>query len=175
GDDVVDRQRALVERKLEAELLAELVPPDLREVVPLGVEVGVLEQLLSGLARRRLARAHLAVDVEQRLFLGGGVVLLQGGAHRLVVTELFENLLVRPAHGLEQHGDVLLALTVEANADGVALVDLELQPSTPGRDDLGGEDVLVRGLVETALEVDTDRKSTRLNSSHVKISYAVCC
>src|SRR5690606_39956105 len=30
-------------------------------------------------------------------------------------------------------------------------------------------------LMEEATEVDIDRKSTRLNSSHVKISYAVFC
>src|SRR5688500_3802988 len=29
--------------------------------------------------------------------------------------------------------------------------------------------------VETPLEPATDRKSTRLNSSHIVISYAVCC
>src|SRR5690606_39782486 len=32
-----------------------------------------------------------------------------------------------------------------------------------------------RGAVVLAFVADLDRKSTRLNSSHVKISYAVCC
>jgi hypothetical protein len=57
------------------------------------------------------------------------------------------DLLVGPAEGLEQHGDVLLALAVEADADHVALVDLELQPGATARDDLGGVDVLVGRLV----------------------------
>src|SRR5690606_42166200 len=38
------------------------------------------------------------------------------------------------------------------------------------------EDLLVgRGLAHAHVERDLDRKSTRLNSSHVKISYAVFC
>src|SRR5690606_40654165 len=39
---------------------------------------------------------------------------------------------------------------------------------------LGFESVAIGG-VALALESMSDRKSTRLNSSHVKISYAVCC
>ena len=128
GDDVLDRQHLLVERQLEAQLLVDLVPADLGQVVALGVEVVVLQQRLRGLARRRFARTQLAVDVEQRLVLGGGVVLLQGEPHRLVLAELLEDLRVGPAERLEQHGDVLLALAVQADADHVALVDLELQP-----------------------------------------------
>ena len=58
------------------------------------------------------------------------VVLLQGEHHRLELAERLADLLVGPAEGLEQHGDVLLALAVEADADHVALVDLELQPGT---------------------------------------------
>ena len=117
-----------VERQLEAELLVDLVPADLGQVVALGVEVVVLQQRLRGLAGRRLARAQLAVDVQQRLVLGGGVVLLQGEPHRLVLAELLQDLRVGPAERLEQHGDVLLALAVQPDADHVALVDLELQP-----------------------------------------------
>src|SRR5690606_41692080 len=42
--------------------------------------------------------------------------------------------------------------------------------------DLGSEHGTVRDqLVELGLEPVVDRKSTRLNSSHVKISYAVFC
>ena len=118
------------------------------------VEVEVVEQGLRGLLGRRLARAQLAVDVEQRVVLAGGVVLLQGVPDRLVVAELLEDLVVGPAERLEEHGDRLLALAVDADADHVALVDLELEPGTTARDDLGREDVLVGGLVRRALEVD---------------------
>src|SRR5680860_117436 len=155
--DVVDGQRLLVEGLVGAELLVDLVATDLGEVVALGVEVVVLQQRLRSLTRRGLTRAQLAVDVEQRIVLGLGVVLLQGEHHRLVLAELFADLLVGPAEGLEQHRDVLLALAVQAYADHVALVDLELQPRTARRDHLGGEDVLVGGLVGGPLEVDTGR------------------
>ena len=108
---------------------------------------------MRGLAGRRLAGAELAVDVEQRVVLAGGVVLLQGVPDRLVLAELLADLRLGPAERLEQHGDVLLALAVEADADEVALVDLELEPGTARGDDLRGVDVLVGGLVGAALEV----------------------
>ena len=157
GHDVVDGQRLLVEGLVQAELLVDLVAADLGEVVALGVEVVVVQQRLRGLTRRGLARTQLAVDVEQRVVLGLGVVLLQGEPDRLVVAELLEDLLVGPAEGLEQHRDVLLALAVETDADHVALVDLELEPGAAARDHLGGVDVLVRGLVGGLLEVDAGR------------------
>ena len=147
-------ERRLRQLALEAELLVDLVAADLGQVVALGVEVEVVEQGLRGLLGRRLARAQLAVDVEQRVVLAGGVVLLQGQAHRLVVAELLEDAVVGPAERLEEHGDRLLALAVDAHADHVALVDLELEPGTAARDDLGGVDVLVGRLVGRALEVD---------------------
>ena len=147
-DDVVDREDAGAGGQVDAQLLVDLVAADLGEVVALGVEVEVVQQRLGRLARGRLARAQLAVDVEQRVVLAGGVVLLQGGADRLVVAELLEDLGVVPAEGLEQHRDRLLALAVDADADLVALVDLELEPGAARRDDLGAEDVLVRGLVQ---------------------------
>src|SRR5580698_2429893 len=154
---VVIGQRALPDRQVKPELAVDLVPADLGQVVPLGVEVQVVEQRLRGLAGRRLARAQLAVDVEERVVLAGRVVLLQGGAHRLVLAEALEDAGVIPAKGLQQHGDRLLALAVDADADGVALVDLELKPRTPARDHLAGVDVLVARLVDLAVEVHTRR------------------
>src|SRR2546426_1211727 len=62
----------------------------------------------------------------------------------------------------------LAVLLAHAGADGV--------PALPGVGELGvvaapGEDL--RELVE--IHAGTDRKSTRLNSSHLVISYAVFC
>ncbi|OPZ53752.1 MAG: hypothetical protein BWY91_01843 [bacterium ADurb.BinA028] len=156
-DDVVDRQRGGRQRRLDPELLAQLVPANLGQVIPLGVEVEVVQQGLRGLLGRRLARAQLAVDVQQRVVLALGVVLLQGQTHRLVVPEVLEDLVVGPAERLEQHGDRLLALAVDADADHVALVDLELQPGAAARDELRGVDVLVGRLVGSALEVGAGR------------------
>ena len=85
------------------------------------------------------------------------MVALQGHAHRLVLAELLQDPVLGPAQRLEQHGDVLLALAIQPDADLVALVDLELQPSPPRGDHLAGEDVLVGGLVGALLEVDARR------------------
>ena len=68
-----------------------------------------------------------------------------------------EDLLAGQAEGLEEHGDRLLALAVDAHADLVALVDLELEPGTAARDDARRVDVLVGGLLGRAVEVDAGR------------------
>ena len=163
GDDVGDRQRLLVEGLDQTELLVDLVATDLGEVVALGVEVVVLQQRQRGLTRGRLARAQLAVDVEQRVVGTLGVVLLLGELDRLELPQLLHDGLVvvlladvlgDGLQGLEQDGDVLLALAVEADADQVALVDLELEPGAARGDHPRGVDVLVGRLVGVALEVD---------------------
>ena len=153
-DDVLHGEDLAVEGQVEPELLVDLVAADLRQVVALRVEVVVLQQRLGGVAGRGLAGTQLAVDVQQRLILGVDGVLLQRHAHGLEITELLEDAVLAPAEGLEQDGDVLLALAVEAHEDHVALVDLELQPRAAGRDHLAGVDVLVGSLVRGDLEVD---------------------
>nr|AHE14888.1 hypothetical protein asmbl_9 [uncultured bacterium] len=154
GDDVVLGQRGRRRGEVDAQLLVDLVPTDLGQVVALGVEEQVLQQRLRRLARRRLARPQLAVDVQQRLVLAGDVVLLQRRQHRGRPLEVLADALLGPAQRLEQHADRLAALAVDADADGVALVDVELQPRTTAGDDLGAVDVLVRRLVQGLVEVD---------------------
>ena len=62
------------------------------------------------------------------------------------------------AERLEQHGDRLLALAVDADVDDVLLVDLELEPRAAARDHLGVDDVLLRRrLVGVDAEVDARR------------------
>ena len=50
------------------ELVVQLEAADLREVVALGVEEQVVEEVRRRLERRRIARAQAAVDLEDRLF-----------------------------------------------------------------------------------------------------------
>jgi len=155
-DDVVlgeHRRVGVAEVHVHAELAVELVAAHLGEVVALRGEVQVVQQRLRGVDGGRLARAQLAVDVEQGLVLVRGAVLLEGGADGVVVAELLQDAGLGPAHGLEQHRHGLLALAVEADADLVTLVHLELEPGAARGDDLRGEDLLVRGLVRGALEV----------------------
>src|SRR4051812_32184750 len=70
-----------------------------------------------------------------------------------------------PAEGLQQHGDRLAALAVDADADGVALIDVELEPGTTRGDDLDREDVLAGGLVQVAVEVDARRTDQLRNNN----------
>src|SRR5699024_5510978 len=126
---------------------------DLREVVALRVEVEVVQQRTGGLCGNLLARTELAVDVAKRVFLGEDGVLGQRLLDRGEATELSEDFFAGQAEGLQEHGDGLLALAVDAHADLVALVDLELEPCTTARDDASGDDVLVRGLVRGLVEV----------------------
>lgn len=58
---------------------------------------------------------------------------------------------------LEQHGDRLTTLAVDTHADGVALVDVELEPGTATRDDLDAVQVLLGALVDVLVEVHTGR------------------
>ena len=57
----------------------------------------------------------------------------------------------------QEGGHVLATLAVDPDADRVLLVDVELEPGTPARDHLGGEDVPVGGLVDRLVEVDARR------------------
>ena len=154
GEQVVLGQRADAGRLVDAQLLVDLVPADLGQVVALVLEEQVVQQGLRALLGRRLARTQLAVDVQQRLVLAADVVLLQGRQQHRRPGEMLADPLGVPAEGLQQHGDRLATLAVDAHADGVALVDVELEPGTTGRDDLDGEDVLTGGLVQVLVEVD---------------------
>src|SRR5699024_7263629 len=118
---------------VETELLVDLVATDLGQVVSLRVEVEVLQQRLGRLLRGRLTGAQLAVDVQQRVVGTRGGVLLERVAHGLVLAEALQDLVGGPTEGLEQDGDALLALPVDADTDEVTLVDLELQPRSEER------------------------------------------
>ena len=115
---------------VDAQLLVDLVPADLGQVVALVLEEQVLQQGLRALLGRRLARTQLAVDVQQRLVLAADVVLLQGRQQHRRPGEMLADPLGVPAERLQQHGDRLAALAVDAHTDGVALVDVELEPGT---------------------------------------------
>ncbi len=62
---------------VEAEAHVELHAADGREVVALGIEEQAVEQRFRGLARRRLAGAHDAIDVGQRVVAVLGLVDLE--------------------------------------------------------------------------------------------------
>src|SRR5699024_9891868 len=78
----------------------------------------------------------------------------------------------------QQNGGCQLAPTVDAHVDVVLRIEFKVEPGAAIRDDpcriqqLAGGVCLAPVMIE---EHARDRKSTRLNSSHVSISYAVFC
>ena len=75
--DVVLAQRPLGVRRVEIEAHVHLHPADRREVVALGIEEQRLEHRLGAVERRRLARAHDAINVEQGVLARGILVDLE--------------------------------------------------------------------------------------------------
>ena len=158
-DDVARGERAGVERLVEVQAAVQLVAADPREVVALRVEEELPQQVLRGVDRRRLARALLLEQLDERavLRLRDLGVGLERQAHVERVVEQAEDLLVgagpalghvlalaqRVAHRAQQHGDRQLALAVDADVDAALLVDLELEPGAAGRHQVRDEDLLV--------------------------------
>ena len=141
----------------QTQLAVDLVATDLSQVVALRLEEVVLQQSQRGLARRRLTRALLAVNLQQSLVGVCNTVLLQGGHHDLREAEALLDLLGGPAESLQQNRDRLATLTVNTNADGVPLVDVELQPRTARRNNLHRVQRALGGLVDGLIEVDARR------------------
>ena len=140
---------------VHTELTVQLVTTNLRQVVAARGEVHVVQQSLGSFNRRGFARTQLAVDVQQSLVAVLDGVLLQGCADGVVLTELSQNLGLGPAQSLQQNGHGLLTLTVQTHANLVALINLQLEPCTAGRNHAGRVDVLIGGTVRSLLEVST--------------------
>src|SRR5690606_40361855 len=87
-----------------------------------------------------------------------------------VVEKLHEHMLINGVeHEVEHHRvsppqTINVTLDEEQSLDAITLAEVKRRVNSHFEDRFGGEMVL-----------GTDRKSTRLNSSHVKISYAVFC
>src|SRR5947199_9482902 len=85
------------------------------------------------------------------------------------------------ANGFAQYGRIFLQRrgpeTVRENHDAGGLRTIVLRPNEPAEDGVEAHDFEVRAADDGGLNFPglTDRKSTRLNSSHLGISYAVFC
>ena len=148
-DDVVVRERADVEVDVQAQARVQLVATHAREVVALGVEEELVQQVARVVHRRRLARTLLLEQLDQRALLRARD--LRVGVHRVadverVVEEVQDLFVARVTHRAQQHRDGQLALAVDADVDAALLVDLELEPRTAGRHEIGDEDLLLRVL-----------------------------
>ncbi len=139
-------ERARVDVDVQAQARVELVAPDAREVVALGVEEQLVEQRLGVVDARRLARALLLEQLDQRALFGARG--LRVGVDRVAdverVLEQPQDLLVAGvAHRAQQHRHRQLALAVDAHEDLALLVDLELQPRAARGHQVGDEDLLL--------------------------------
>src|SRR5262245_12761455 len=109
GNDVFLAQHPHGVGRVEVEPHVHLHPADGREVVALGIEEQRLEHVLRGVERRRLARAHHAIDVEQRVLARHVLVDIERvadiGADIDMVDVEQRQLLVA---GLDQHLEILL-------------------------------------------------------------------
>ncbi len=136
-----------VEVDVQAQARVQLVATHAREVVALGIEEQLVEQVARVVHRRRLARALLLEQLDQRALLRArdlGVGIDRVADVQRVVEEL-EDLLVRAvAHRAQQHRDRQLALAVDADVDAALLVDLQLQPRAARRHQVRDEDLLLR-------------------------------
>ena len=157
-DDVARGQRAGVRRLVRVQARVELVATHAREVVALGVEEQLVQQVLRGVDRGRLARALLLEQLDQRALFGlrGLGVGLEGVADVERVVEQAGDVLVAAgpalghaalaehlAHRAQQHRHGQLALAVDADEDLALLVDLQLEPRAARRHQVGREDLLL--------------------------------
>ena len=146
GDDVVVGEDAGLEVDVEIEAGVELVAADPGEVVALGVEEELLEQVFRGVDRGRLARALLLEQLDQGALFG--LRRLGVAGDRLpdvdrVVEHLEELLVLDVAHRAQQHRHRQFALAVDADVDAAFFVDLQLQPGAAGRHQVGDEDLFL--------------------------------
>ena len=136
-----------------AELLVDLVAADAAEVVAAEVEEQALDQLLGVVTGRRVARAQLLVDLDQRFLTGVGAVLLEragdvGELARVDTREDRADLVVAlVADGTEQLGRLQLALAIDLDVQLAAGGSLELEPRATVRDDLGVVQHSARGRI----------------------------
>src|SRR3712207_8672956 len=82
-------------------------------------------------------------------------------------------ILVRPAKCVRRDNNIVHRKQRIAGVDGLVLEDVE--PGTCDGPLAQGRDQCRLFNDRSASDVDEDRKSTRLNSSHANISYAVFC
>jgi hypothetical protein len=143
---------------LPAQLAGQAVAAHPGQVVALGLEEEVVEQLAGALHRRRVAGALFAVDLNQRFFSRLEGILLQGRLQHRVGVEKVANLLIGfETQGTDQHRRRNLASFVDADVDHVRGVGLELQPGPAVGDDHGRPGLAPGVLVDVVLVVDARR------------------
>ncbi len=138
---------------IEAEAHVELDPANRRQIVALGVEEQAVEQSVGGLARRRLAGAHHAIDIGQRAVALFGLVGLQRVADPRSGVDIIDVEQLEPVGpGLVEHLEILgrnFVTGFDVNLAGLLVDQVERRKAAVdflGRDDEVLEAILGRGI-----------------------------
>src|SRR5690606_20674785 len=138
---------------------------------PTTLEAGQLARLFGALRQRFPLAPQAEITVEANpgtLTLEKLAALREAGVNRLSLgAQVFDDGLLRRL-GREHDAAAIETSVALAREAGIPSLNLDLIFALPGQDLRGWRATLQRALA-------LDRKSTRLNSSHVKISYAVFC
>ena len=122
-DDIFFPKDPVVDLRIEAELLLDLVATDATEIVTLGVEEEPLEHAAGILDGGRIAGTELAVDVLEGLFLVVGGVALEGLDYRVVLLGI-DHLDAGVAGAGEVADDGRSEGLVGTGDNGIALADI---------------------------------------------------
>ena len=184
GEDVLLAQHAHGIRAVELEAHVHLDAADGREVVALRIEEEALEERLRRIERWRLARAHHAIDVDERLLAGRVLVdrerVADVGAdvdvvdregrqlRQLVLLERLERIRRHFLAGLDQHEPGLLVDQVLGHVAAVELLRRHQHFLGTPLDDLAAEARrhLGAGLGEHLLALGVDEVGIELDAAH---------
>ena len=163
--------------RIKRELLVEFIAADIGQFVAAAVIEKAFQQHFCRLHRGRIARAQLAVNLNQALIAILAGILFDGGEHALVLAVdllqafvghgadgLFGDaaqpsggiVLVVCAHCTQEPGNGKLAVLVNADVEHVVAVGLILQPGAVVRNHRGGINVQ-HGLVYITAEINARR------------------
>ena len=161
GDDLarpgihcVLRERVSHNPVREVQLLVELVPSDLREVVSSRVKEHGAEKSLRAVHGERLARADLPVELQQAVRVVVGRVLCEARLELRLIAEHLDDLAVRAeAERAQENRDRHLSGAVHADVEHIVRVRLILEPCAAVRNDLA-EIALLAELVVLQGKID---------------------
>ena len=133
------------------QLLVHFIAAKARKVIPARVKEQAVQMALRALHRGGLARAQLAVRLQQALFLAGGGVFGQGGLNALVVAEeIADARVVAQAQSAQEHRHRNFAVFINAHIEHIVRICLKLKPCAAVGVHGGGKQLFARFVVAFA-------------------------
>src|SRR5690606_29669175 len=118
---------------------------------------------------------HQVIDDRLVEIVPSQLIVSAGGLHFKQAVPDLQNGHVKGSAAQVEHQDGLIFLLIQSVGEGGSGVLVDDSQHFQAGDPAGVLGRLPLAVVEVSGNRDQDRKSTRLNSSHVKISYAVFC